>query len=77
MDFIIKLLKLENISIEVKYNSILIVVDKFIKYIYLIFCNKKFTVKQTVYIVLDKVIKYHRILKNITSNRNKIFKNNF
>ena len=45
MDFIIKLLKLENISTEIRYNNILIVVDKFTKYIYLIFCSEEFTAK--------------------------------
>ena len=77
MDFIIKLLKLENISIEVKYDSILVIVDKLTKYIYLISYNERFTTKQTVYIVLDKVIRYYGIPENITTDRNKIFKNNF
>ena len=45
MDFIIKLLKSEDVSIGIKYNNILIVMDKFIKYIYLILCNKGFTIK--------------------------------
>ena len=61
----------------IKYNSILIVVDKFIKYIYLILCNEEFTVKQTIYIVLDKIVKYHDIPESITSDKDKIFINNF
>ena len=77
MDFIIKLPKSENISTRIRYNSILIVVDKFTKYIYLISCKKNFTAKQTIYIVLDKVIRYHRILESITLDRDKIFKSNF
>ena len=72
-----KLPKSEDISIEIKYNNILIVVDKFTKYIHLISYNKKFIVKQMACVVLDKIIRYHRIPENIISDRNKIFKNNF
>ena len=72
-----KLLKSENISTEIKYNNILIVVDKFIKYAHLISYSKKFTVKQIACVVLDRVIRYHRILENITLDRDKIFKSNF
>ena len=77
MDFIVKLLRSEDVSIEVKYNSILVIVNKLIKYIHLILYNKKFTVKQTIYVVLDRVIRYHRILESIISDRDKIFKSNF
>ena len=45
MNFIVKLLKSENISTGIKYNSILVVVDKLTKYIYLILCNERFTAK--------------------------------
>ena len=72
-----KLSKSENISTGIRYNSILIVIDKFTKYIYLISYNKKFTAKQTTYVILDKIIKYHGIPENITSDRDKIFKSNF
>ena len=60
-----------------KYDSILIVVDKFTKYVHLIFCNKKFTVKQIICVVLDRVIKYYGISESITSDKDKIFRNNF
>ena len=77
MDFIVKLLKSEDISTGVKYDSILVVVDKLTKYIYLISCCEEFTTKQTTYIVLDRVIRHYGIPENITSDRDKIFKSNF
>ena len=77
MDFIVKLSISEDISIGVKYNSILVVVDKFTKYTYLILYNERFTIKQITYIILDKIIRYHGILENITSDKDKIFKSNF
>ena len=77
MNFIVKLLKSEDVSTEVKYNNILIVVNKLTKYAHLIFYNKNFITKETVCVVLDRVIRYHKILENIMSDRDKIFKSNF
>ena len=45
MDFIIKFPKSEDLTISIKYNSILVVVDKLTKYVYLISYNKGFTAK--------------------------------
>ena len=45
MDFIVKLSKSEDISIGVRYNSILIVMDKLTKYAHLISYKKDFTIK--------------------------------
>ena len=77
INFIIKLPKSKDISIGVKYNSILMIMNKFIKYIHLISYNEKFTAKQTIYIVLDRIIRYYGISENIISDRDKIFKSNF
>ena len=77
MDFIIKLSKSKDINTEIKYNSILIIIDKLIKYIYLIFYKKNFIVKQMTCVILNKVIRYYKISESITSDRNKIFKSNF
>ena len=48
MDFIIKLLKLKDIIIEIKYNSILVIINELIKYTYFILCIKIFETRQTV-----------------------------
>jgi len=53
INFIIKLSKLTNLAIENKYNSILIIVNKFIKYLYIIVYKEKFIAKQLKYIVLN------------------------
>ncbi len=53
MNFIIKLLKLTNLAIENKCDLILIIINKFIKYLYVIACKKKFITKQLKYIVLN------------------------
>ncbi len=56
INFIIKLLKSTNLAIKNKYNLILIMIDKFIKYLHIITCKKKFTTKQLKYIVLNRLI---------------------
>jgi len=53
MNFIIKLLKSTNLAIEDKYNSILVMIDKLIKYSHIIACREKFIVEQLEYIVLN------------------------
>ena len=53
MDFIVKLLKLEDICIEIKYDSILVVVDKLTKYVYFIPCMEIFRIKQIAWINLN------------------------
>ena len=45
MDFITKLPKSENTTISIKYNNILIIINKFTKYVHLILYNKESTVK--------------------------------
>ena len=77
MDFITKLPKSENLSIEKSYNSISIILDKLTKYIYLISNNENSIIRQIVWIVLDRIIHYHGISEIIISDRDKIFMNNF
>ena len=45
MDFIVKLPKSKDINIRIKYNNILIIVDKLTKYAYLILYIKIFETK--------------------------------
>jgi len=71
------LLKSTNLAIKDRHNSILVIIDKLIKYLYIIVCKEKFIVKQLKYIVLDRLIQYYNILKKLTSNRNKLFTSNY
>ena len=59
------------------YNTILIIVNKFIKYFYIVLFKKKYIIKQLEAIILDKLIQYYQIPKKITSNRDKLFTSNF
>jgi len=77
MNFIIKLLKLTNLATRDKYNSILVIIDKLIKYSHIIACKEKFIAKQLKYIVLNQLIQYYNIFKGLTSDRNKLFTSNY
>ncbi len=77
MNFIIKLLKLTNLATRDKYNSILVIIDKLIKYSHIIACKEKFIAKQLKYIVLNQLIRYYNIFKGLTSDRNKLFTSNY
>ena len=69
--------KLTNFAIEDKYNLILIIVNKFIKYLYIIICKEKFNAKQLKYIILNCLIQYYNIFKTLISNKDKLFTSNY
>jgi len=77
VNFIIKLLKLTNLAIEDKYDSILVMINKFIKYSHIIACKEKFTIEQLRYIVLNQLIRYYNIFKELTSDKDKLFTSNY
>ena len=59
------------------YDAILIMIDCLIKYFHIVFFKKKYIVEQLKYIVLNKLIRYHELLKKITNNRDKMFISNY
>ena len=77
MDFIVKLLKSKNVITEISYNNIIIIIDKLIKYIYFILYKENFIIKQTIFIFLARIIRYHGTPISIISDRDKIFTNKF
>jgi len=77
MNFITKLPKSTNLATEERYDSILIMVDKLIKYLHIIACKEKFTAEQLRYIVLNRLIRYHDILKELISDKDKLFTSNY
>ncbi len=52
-------------------------INKLIKYSHIIACKEKFIAKQLRYIVLNRLIKYHNILKELTSDKDKLFTSNY
>jgi hypothetical protein len=66
-----------NLAIEDRYNLILVIINKLIKYSHIIACKKKFIVEQLEYIVLNRLIRYYNILKELISNKDKLFTSNY
>ena len=77
MNFIIKLSESEKLVIEIIYDSILIIIDKLIKYSHLISFKELYSADQLEFIVLDRLIRYHDISKKVISDRNKFFTSNY
>ena len=77
MNFIMKLSKSKNEITEINYDNILIIVNKFLKYAHFIVFKKTYNAKQLKYIILNKLIHYHGILKRIMSDKDKLFTFNY
>jgi len=71
------LFKLINLAIKDRYNSILVIINKLIKYLYIIAYKEKFIAKQLKYIILNRFIRYYNIFKKLTNNKDKLFTSNY
>ena len=58
IEFIVKLLKLKDLIINKKYNSILVIVGRLTKYFYILLFKKKYIVEQLEAILPERLIWY-------------------
>jgi hypothetical protein len=73
LDFIIKLLLLQDLIIGVKYDFILVITDKLTKYIYIILYLEANTIEDLAYMFLRVIIANYSALEKIISDKNKFF----
>ena len=73
MDFITKLLLLKELLTKELYNLILIIINRYTKYITVILFNKTYTAIQLGYIFLDRVVRIYGFPKEIILDRDKLF----
>ena len=73
LNFIIKLSKSQNLITDQHYNTILVIINRFTKYTHFISFRKEYDSKQLKYIIMNRLIRYHEILKRLTSDKNKFF----
>jgi hypothetical protein len=72
-DFIVKLLKLKDLIIGQKYDSILVVIDKFTKWGYFILYLESIILEELSRIYIKEIFVKYRVLTKIISNRDKKF----
>jgi hypothetical protein len=73
MDFIIKLLPLEDLLTKIKIDVILIIVDRLSKYAMFILYLESTTVEQLVDIVIRELVSKFGMSEEFITNRDKLF----
>jgi hypothetical protein len=73
LDFVIKLLLLQDPIIGIKYNFIIVITDRLIKYIYIILYLKASIAEDLAYIFLRVIITNYNILEKMILDKNKFF----
>jgi len=77
MNFIMKLLTSKNSAWGVKFNSILTIVDRLIKYTMFISFKKTTTASVLMYTILQELVNNHRLSKKFITDRDKLFTSKF
>jgi hypothetical protein len=73
LNFVVKLLLLQDLITRIKYDFILVIIDKLIKYTYIILYLKASTAEDLVYAFLKVVVANYNILEEMISDKNKFF----
>jgi hypothetical protein len=77
LDFIIKLLPSVELIIKVVFDSILVVIDRLIKYGYFILYKESLLAEELAYTFNKHIIGNYGISKKIINNRDKLFTSRF
>jgi hypothetical protein len=77
LDFVIKLLLSRDLITGIKYDFILVVIDRLTKYTYIILYLKANTAENLVYTFLRVVITNYNTLEEMISDKNKFFISRF
>jgi len=72
LNFIINLPESEEPLTKIKYNFILIIVDRFIKYAYFLPYQKTANIDDLIYIFLQVIVGNHSLSDKIVSDRDKL-----
>ena len=77
MDFVVKLPKSMDPATRVLYDSIMVIVDKLVKYALMLPFKETWDASQLGFILLDRVVRDHGVPVSITSDRDKLFTSNY
>jgi hypothetical protein len=73
LDFVVKLLLSRDLITGIKYDFILVIINRLTKYTYMILYLEASTVEDLAYMFLRIIVINHSALKEIISDRNKFF----
>jgi hypothetical protein len=73
LDFVVKLLLLQDLITGIKYDFILVITDKLTKYTYIILYLEASTAEDLAYMFLRVIIANYNTLEEIISDKNKFF----
>jgi hypothetical protein len=73
LDFVVKLLLLQDLIIGIEYDSILVITDRLTKYTYIILYLEANTAEDLAYIFLRVIIANYSAPEEMISDRNKFF----
>ena len=69
IDFITKLPKSKNSVTGITYNIIMVIVDRFTKYLIVVLFKETHTAEQLGHLLLDRLVRDHRVLIMIITDR--------
>ena len=77
IDFITKLPKFKDSVTEITYNLIMVIVDRFTKYLIVVLFKETYTAEQLGHFLLARLVRDHRVLIMIITDRDKLFTSNY
>ena len=77
MDFITKLPKSKDPVTGITYDLIIVIVDRFTKYLITVLFKKTHTAEQLEHFLLDRLVRDYRVLLMIITDRDKLFTSNY
>ena len=77
IDFITKLPKSKDPVTGITYNLIMVIVDRFTKYLIVVLFKETHTAEQLGHLLLDRLVRDHRVLIMIITDRDKLFTSNY
>ena len=77
IDFITKLPKSKDPVTGITYDLIMVIVDRFTKYLIAVLFKKTHTAEQLEHLLLDRLVRDHGVLITIITDRDKLFTSNY
>ena len=77
IDFITKLPKSKDPVTGITYDLIMVIVDRFTKYLIVVLFKETHTAKQSGHFLLDRLVRDHRVPITVITDRDELFTSNY